>query len=80
MNEQTFDGITFHSDNELINFLRQSYYAHKSTIRALEADRDKYRSFQQNVQADVCRATGGKHVWVTAVDYGEVCGPCGTRR
>ena len=42
MNEQTFDGITFHSDSELINFLKQSYYAQRSTIRALETDRDKY--------------------------------------
>jgi len=49
MNENTFDGITFHSDSELINFLKQSYYAHKSTIRVLEVDRDKYRSFQQSV-------------------------------
>lgn len=47
MNELTFDGITFHSDSELMSFLKQSYHAHKSTIRALQDDRDKYRSTQQ---------------------------------
>ena len=32
------------------------------------------------LHADVCRATGKEHRWVKAVDFGEVCGPCGTRR
>jgi len=34
---------------------------------------------EQPLAVDVCRATGGEHVWVTAADYGEVCGSCGTR-
>lgn len=37
------------------------------------------KSAEQPLAVDVCRATGGEHVWVTAADYGEVCGSCGTR-
>ena len=39
-----------------------------------------FYAVEQKRAPDVCRATGGDHVWVEAADYGEVCGPCGTRR
>lgn len=37
------------------------------------------RAAEQPLAVDVCRATDGEHVWITAADYGEVCASCGTR-
>jgi hypothetical protein len=39
--EVTFDGILFDSEADLINFLKHSYFANKSSEKTLRADLDK---------------------------------------
>lgn len=40
---ETFDGILFENDNELINFLKHSYFANRTQIKTLENDYQKLK-------------------------------------
>ena len=55
----------------------------RKRINSLLQDLETWREYERLLTPrvpDVCRATDGEHVWVTAADYGEVCAPCGIRR
>ncbi len=62
--DEEFDNITFHSQNELLGFLKQSYFAHQSTIRALREDKARLERLLTKRAADLlicpaCKGVGG---------------------